>query len=174
VVWFYLGSVLYLLITIGEDHHRFIRFWTVVSPIFGAFSLARQWRESQQRTVTGLDDRAQVEQGVNFDELSEAAQKELLGRYRMGRYVLDTIPDERQQMSQLRSQETAFRILGRVLPVFLTLYWASYLWVPTGDWRDMMMDAPIWVSWLAVYVVTLPIVVEMWNEPDEPGDLRAV
>ena len=37
-----------------------------------------------------------------------------------------------------------------------------------------MMDGPVMISWLAVFVISLPQVIEMWTQPDEVGEPRVV
>jgi hypothetical protein len=49
-----------------------------------------------------------------------------------------------------------------------------YLLMPAGEWKESLMDSPIVISWLVVFVITLPAVIEMWTEPDEAGEARVV
>ncbi len=176
VVWFYVFMFLIVTFQVGNDHHGRRHFWITINPIVIFWGVGAQWFRAQQRVVKNLDDRAQVSHGVNFDQLTEAEQKEILRKYRIGRYVLDVegVSDERQEAFRLQAKDQAYRFLRAALPWFVAVYWALYLWVPAGDWRDMFMDAPIVVSWLAVFVVTLPSAIEMWTEPDEVGEARAV
>ncbi len=174
VVGFYCLMFLWPLFTAGNDHHSFRHLFWAVYPLYVAISQLSHWRRTQQRVVTNLDDRAQVEHGVNFDQLSDAEQKEILWRYRIGTFRLDSIPDERQEMSRLRANEAAFRFLRVALMCFAAAYWMGYLWVPAGDWRDMLMDGPVVISWLVVFVISLPTQIEMWTEPDDIGEPRAV
>jgi hypothetical protein len=167
---------LWLSLTLGNDHNGFGHFFWAVYGVLFALSELTQWRRAQQRVVTSLDDRAQVEYRVNFDQLSDAEQKEILRRYRVGRYVLDAdwVVDERQEMSRLRANEAAFRFLRVALLGFAAVYWMAYLWVPAGGWRDMLMDSPVVISWLVVFVISLPHQIEMWTEPDDVGEPRVV
>jgi hypothetical protein len=176
VVVLYCMMLLWPLVTLGNDHHGFTHlFWAAFAPFLVIWQLP-QWRRDQQRVVTNLDDRAQVEHGVNFDQLSEVEQKEMLRRYRVGRYLVDAywVLDERQEMSRLRASEAAFRFLRVPLLCFAAAYWMVYLWVPAGDWRDMLTDSPVLITWLAVFVISLPQQIEMWTEPDDVGEPRAV
>ena len=174
VVVFYCVMFVWPLVTLGNDHHGFLHlFWAGFAPFIVIWQLP-QWRRDQQRVVTNLDDRAQVEHGVNFDQLSDAEQKELLARYRIGTFRLDGVADERQEMSRLRANKAAFRFLRVALLCFAVGYWMVYLWVPAGDWRDMLMDSPVVISWLVVFVISLPQQIEMWTEPDDIGEPRAV
>lgn len=174
VGWFYLGNLLFL-IAAAIDPNRFHSFWWASFPVLASFSLGAQWKRSQQGVVRGLDDMAQAEHGVNFDQLSEADQKEMLGRkYLLFGRRLGGFTDERQDTAQRQSADAASHIFRAVLPVLAAICWAIYLWAPPGRLRDALTNAPVLVSWLAWWVVTLPPVIEMWNEPDEPGDLRPV
>lgn len=176
VVSFYVLGFLWLSISLGVDHHSWHHFFWTVYPLVIFWGAGSRWFRMQQRIVGSLDDRAQVAHGLNFEQLSESEQREILRRYRGGRRLLDVEwhSDERQQAFRLQAKDAAYRILRTALPWFVAVYWALYLWLPSGDWRDMFMDAPIIVSWLAVFVVTLPSAIEMWTEPDEVGEARAV
>jgi hypothetical protein len=174
VVCFYLFALFSLLISLGSDHHGFRRFIFAVCLVSIAVSSMSQWSRSQRRIVTSLDDRAQVAHGMNFDRLTASEQEEILRKYKMGRYILDWTTDERQETWRLRANEMAFRILRMALLWFVAVYWAVYLWMPSGKWKDAVMDSPVVISWLVVFVVSLPQVIVMWTEPDEAGEPRPV
>jgi hypothetical protein len=175
VVGFYLMMLVCSLLALGDDHHGFHAMGRVLSPLVIACCLVLgRWPRDQQRVVTSLDDRALIEYGVSFDKLSEMEQQEVLREYRVGIYVVDRWPDERQEASKLRANEAAFRFLRVVLSVFAAVYWVVYAWAPVGGWRDSMMDGPVMISWLAVFVISLPQVIEMWTQPDEVGEPRVV
>jgi hypothetical protein len=108
--------------------------------------------------VKSLDDRAQVRHGVNFDQLSDAEQKEILQRYRVWGYIVDPElnPDERQMALRLHANDVAFGFLRKALPCLAAAYWIVYLWVPAGDLRDALTDSPVLIMWLVIFVVTLP------------------
>jgi hypothetical protein len=165
--------LLSLLITLGTDHHSFRSFAFSVSLALIA-SLNNPLHE--RLVVKSLDDRAQVRHGVNFDQLSDAEQKEILQRYRVWGYIIDPgrVPDERQRASRLGANDAAFRFLRVALPCFAAAYWMVYLWVPAGYWREKLMDSPVLIMWLVVFVISLPTLIEMWTEPDEIGEPRAV
>ena len=120
-------------------------------------------RPESKLVVKSLDDRAQVRHGVNFDQLSDAEQKEILERYRVWGYAIDpdSNPDERQTASRLRANDAAFRFLRVALPIFVAAYWAVYFLVPAGPWREALTDSPVLIMWLAVFVINLPLVIEM-------------
>ena len=81
--------------------------------------------------------------------------------------------NETQHLCRVRACEAAFRVLRRTLPWFAAAYWAVYLWMPTGGWRETLMDSPVLISWLAVFVISLPQAIEIWREPDRTGEPRA-
>jgi len=172
VIGFYLLMVLSLCVTLGADHHNFRSFALSVCL---ALSAAGGFRR-ERLVVKSLDDRAQVRHGVNFDQLSDAEQKEILLRYRVWGYVVDpeVNPDERQMALRLQANDAAFRFLRKALPFFAAAYWMVYLWVPAGQWRESLMDSPVLIMWLVVFVISLPTLIEMWTEPDEAGEPRVV
>ena len=177
VVGFYMLMLLCPLISLGRDHHSWQHLFLAAYPILTIWGISRQWFRAQRRIVQGLDDWAQATRGLNFDQLAETEQGEILQKKPLlANRVLDGEghADERQEAFRLQAKDKAYRILRAALPWFVAVYWALYLWVPAGDWRDMFMDAPIIVSWLAVFVVTLPSAIEMWTEPDEVGEARVV
>lgn len=171
VFWFYLSMLLGVTITLGRDHHRFRELeWALLLPAGAAMIALKEWSRwsfQRWRCVSSLDDRAQVAHGLNFEQLSAAEQKEILRRYQVGGRLLDETPDERQEAARLQANDAAFRFLRIALLWFAAGYWAVYLWMPSGDWRDMLTDSPVIISWLAVFVISLPQVIEMWTEPDE-------
>lgn len=124
--------------------------------------------------VSSLDDRAQLAHGLNFGQLSAAEQNEILRRYRVGRFILSQTQDERQEALQLKANEMALRFLRVSLVGFIGAYWAIYLWLPVGDWRDMLTDSSVIISWLALFVVSLPQMIVMWTEPDEIREPRVI
>jgi hypothetical protein len=117
-----------------------------------------------------------VRHGVNFDQLSDAEQNEILERYRVWGYIVDPELhlDERQMALRLRANDVAFRFLRKALPCLAAAYWMVYLWVPPGNLRDALTDSPVLIMWLVIFVVTLPTIIVRWTEPDEAGEPRAV
>ena len=170
VFWFYLMMLLGAATTAGSDHHRFRELeWALLLPLTAALTVLKDWsRWSWQRwrCVSSLDDRAQVAHGLNFEQLSAAEQKEILRRYQVGGRLLDETPDEREEAARLQANDAAFRFLRIALLSFAAVYWPVYLWMPAGDWRDMLTDSPVVISWLVIFVISLPQVIELWTEPD--------
>lgn len=178
VISFYLLMAVSLLVTLGTDHHSFrsIAFSVSLALIATGGGLGLSVPGSKRLVVKSLDDRAQVRHGLNFDQLSEAEQKEILQRYRVWGYIVDPDrnPDERRIAMRLHANDAAFRFLKVALPVFVAAYWMVYLWVPSGPWRETLMDSPVLIMWLAVFILNLPTVIELWTEPDGLGEPRAV
>src|ERR1700691_4101403 len=116
VFGFYLFMLLSLLVSLGADHHSFRSFAFTVGLAIIATGPGRSGLARRERLVVkSLDDRAQVRHGVNFDQLSDLEQKEILQRYRVWGYVLDPElnPDERQMALRLHANDSAFRFLRR-------------------------------------------------------------
>jgi hypothetical protein len=176
VVGFYLTMLLSLLVSLGADHHSFRSFVFTMSLVIIAARPGLARFQPERLVVKSLDDRAQVRHGVNFDQLSDSEQKEILQRYRVWGYVLDpdSNPDERQMALRLHANAAAFRFLRVALPCFAAAYWMVYFGVPAGDWRETLMDSPVLIMWLVIFVVTLPTIIVRWMEPDEIGEPRAV
>ena len=171
VFWFYFIVAVSALTTLGDAHHRRVEVErALLYPAACAFIALKSWSRwsyERWRCVSSLDDRAQVAHGLNFEELSDAEQKEILRRYQVGGRLLDETPDERQEAARLEANDAAFRFLRKTLLWFAAGYWAVWLWMPAGGWRDTLTDSPVIISWLAVFVISLPQVIELWNEPDE-------
>ncbi len=171
VFWFYLMMLLGAMATLGRDHHGFRELEEVLLLPAGAALIAlkdwSRWSYQRWRCVSSLDDRAQVAHGLNFEQLSAAEQKEILRRYQVGGRLLDETPDERQEAARLQANDAAFRFLRKALPGFAAGYWAVYLWIPAGGWRNMLTDSPVIISWVIIFVISLPQVIELWTEPDE-------
>ena len=174
VVGFYLLMVICPLTLLGGDHHRFRDLWWAVWGILIAVQTLAQWSRGERVIVGSLDDRAQLAHGLNFDQLSEPEQKEILRRYRVGRFLLNQTPDERQEALRMQATAAAFRFLRVALLCFAAAYWMVYLWVPAGPWRETLMDSPVVISWLVVFVISLPQMIVMWTEPDAVGEPRAL
>lgn len=177
VCLFYLMMLLGAMISLGSDHHRLRELeLAVLYPAICAKMALKDWSRSsylRRRCVSSLDDRAQAAHGLNFEQISADEQSEILRRYQVGGRYLDETPDERQEAARLQANDAAFRFLRKMLLWFALGYWAVYLWMPAGGWRDTLTDSPVILSWLVIFVISLPQVIELWTEPDEmPNDLR--
>ena len=101
-VVFFFGLMALGLCGAGESF-RWGGLWIFVMPYVYAVGRIYSWQvmnwDWQRRMipVSSLDDRAMLEYGVVFDKLNEAQQKELLGRYRVGTYLMNFYPDEREE-----------------------------------------------------------------------------
>ena len=151
--------------TVGIRSFPYI--WAV-GQIFG------YWRRMRMLPVTSLDDRAMVEYGVEFEQLGEAQQKDLLRRYRVGTYLLDYFPDEREGAQERESQMRAYAMLRWLLPIVAAVYAAGWWLLPGGKIRVGWTNGPVVVTWLFLLVLALPQMIWMWTEPDEVGEPRVV
>ena len=115
-----------------------------------------------------------VEYGVEFDRLGEAEQKDLLKRYRVGTYLLNYFPDEREEELERESKERAYGVLGWLLPVLAVIYWAGWRLLPEGRVRAGWTDGPVVLAWVLLLVLAMPQIVRLWTEPDEVGEARVV
>lgn len=171
VFWFYFAMLLGAAVTLGSDHHtRRGLEWALLLPATAAMTSLKSWSRwsyERWRCVSSLDDRAQVAHGLNFEQLSAAEQKEILRRYQAGARLLDETRNERQEAARLQANDAAFRFLRKALLWFAAGYWAVWFWMPAGGWRDIMTDSPVIIAWAAVFVISLPQVIELWTEPDE-------
>ncbi len=169
VLGFYASALVCLLMTLGADHGAYRGLVFAAAPVLIAMSLAvsRGLRNDPYILIRSLDDRAQVEYGTNFDQLSDSAQKELLSRYRMFASPLDGLSEGRRRPSRPQVESSAFRFLTRALAWFVALYWILYWFVPAGVAREMLTDTPVLIALLAVFVISLPSVIEAWTVPDE-------
>jgi hypothetical protein len=171
VLWFYLAMLAGAATTLGGDHRNWRELaWALLFPAICASVALKEWSRwsySRWRCVSSLDDRAQAEYGLNFEQLSGGEQKEILRRYQVGRRLLDETPDERQEAARLRALDVAFRFLRKALIGLAVGYEAVWLWAPAGPLRDMLTDSPVIIAWLVVFVISLPQVIEMWSEPEE-------
>lgn len=179
VLWFYLAMLAGAATTLGDEHRSWRGIaWALLFPALCASVALKDWSRwsySRWRCVSSLDDRAQVEHGLNFEQLSGEEQKEILRRYQVGGRLLDETPDERQLAARLRANDAAFRFLRRALLWFAVAYEAAWLLAPPGGLRDVVTDSPVIIAWLVVFVISLPQVIEMWSEPDEmAGEPRIV
>lgn len=86
--------------------------------------------------VSSLDDRAMLEHGVEFERLGEADQKAILRRYRVGTYLVNYFPDEREGAQERESQVRAYEMLRWLLPIVAVVYAVGWWLLPAGMiWR---------------------------------------
>jgi hypothetical protein len=132
------------------------------------------WRWQQVLPVSSLDDRAVLEYGVEFEGLDEARQKKILGRYRVGTYLLNYYPDELEEAQEHEAHLRAYGVLKVLLPILAVIYWAGWRLLPEGRLRAGWTDGPVVLTWVLLLVLALPQLIRMWTEPDEVGEPRVV
>lgn len=145
-----------------------------VFPYLWVLVWANSGRNQRILPVSSLDDRAMVEHGVEFERLGEVEQKDLLKRYRVGRYLRNYFPDEREEELEQESKERAYGVLRWLLPGIAVVYWAGWRFLPVGSVRAHWTDGPVVMAWALLLVLVMPQVVRMWTEPDEVGDPKIV
>jgi hypothetical protein len=121
-----------------------------------------------------LEDRAVIEYGAEFDALKEKQRGEVFQRaVRDGLFGRVKV-DEHEAERRLQAQGAAYRLLGPVLLVFVTGYWAVCLFGPFAATRSALAVTAVVVTWLAALVLAAPTMIRMWTQPDEPGETAAV
>jgi hypothetical protein len=142
--------------------------------LFAITQVLRDWRWKRELPVSSLDDRAMLEHGVEFERLSETEQSQILRRYRVGTYLMNYFPDEREAVEERDSQVRAYAMLRWLLPVIAVVYAAGWWLVPAGRVRAGWANGPVVMVWLFLLVLALPQMIWMWTEPDEVGESRVV
>ncbi|MGB6460396.1 MAG: hypothetical protein WBG02_10570 [Candidatus Acidiferrum sp.] len=121
-----------------------------------------------------LEDRAVIEYGAEFDSLKEKQRGDLFQRaVRDGLFGRVKV-DEHEAEMRLRAQGAAYRLLGPILLVFLTGYWAVCLFGPFGATRTALAVTAVVVTWLVALVLATPTMIRMWTQPDELEETEAV
>jgi len=158
------------MVTLGGDHHRRVELEkALLFPAMCAFLALKSWsrwsdeiRRACRASMTG--------RRSNMDSTSSnfprPNRRKSLGGIRGGR-LLDETLDKRQEAARLQANDAAFRFLRKALLWLVAAYWVVWLWMPAGGWRDMLTDSPVIISWLVAFVISLPVVIEMWSEPEE-------
>ena len=169
-VYVEMAICLLLAMAMGGKLHDFRRIVPAACTVLIACTAGQSWYRSQRRIVGGLDDWAQLERGLNFDELPEAEQIDLIGRHRLGSTrLLDAEwnpEDEGRKASRMRANATALRIIRPALLCIAVGYGWLYLVLPAGYLRGALTDGPLIFAALVAFIVPLPRAIEMWTEPD--------
>ena len=147
------------------------QFVLYLSPLINVF---RDWQWRRLVKVTSLDDRAMNEYGVVFEQASEAQQKSLLSRYRVGTYVYGYCPDEYEETQERESHQRAYAVLRVLLPSVVAIYWLGWKLLPDGYARAAWTNGPVVLYWLSLLVIALPQIIRLWTEPDDPGEPKLV
>lgn len=146
-----------------------------IYPYLIAFSLVyRFWAWSQYLKISSLDDRAMLEYGKEFEQLTKNEQEAISRRYRVGTYILDYFPDERQKEVKRDAHVRAYEILRLLFPAIVLVYWLGWRFLPAGRFRAGWTDCPVVMVWTGLVTVALPQMVQMWTEPDEIGEPNVV
>ncbi|MGC2816260.1 MAG: hypothetical protein WA207_12740, partial [Candidatus Acidiferrum sp.] len=112
--------------------------------------------------------------GAEFDSLKEKQRGDLFQRaVRDGLFGRVKV-DEHEAEMRLRAQGAAYRLLGPILLVFLTGYWAVCLFGPFGATRTALAVTAVVVTWLVALVLATPTMIRMWTQPDELEETEAV
>jgi hypothetical protein len=147
---------------------RIILWMAAINPIL------RDWQWRRVLPVSSLDDRAMLEYGVEFEQLGEAQQKQILSRYRVGTYLMNYFRDERDEAQDRESQIQAYAMMRWLLPVMAVIYALGWWLLPDGAWRASWTNAPVVMTWLFLVLLALPQLIWMWSEPDEIADPKLI
>jgi hypothetical protein len=132
------------------------------------------WAARNGFAQVSLEDRAVMEYGAEFDALKEKQRGEVFQQaVRDGLFGRVKV-DEHEAERRLQAQGAAYRLLGPVLVVFVTGYWAVCLLGPFEATRTALAVTAVVVTWLAALVLAAPTMIRMWTQPDEPGETAAV
>src|SRR5271154_2901035 len=115
-----------------------------------------------------LEDRAVMEYGAEFDALKEKQRGEVFQRAVRDGLFGRVMIDEHEAEQRLRAQGAAYRLLGPMLAVFVTGYWAVCLLGPFEATRSALAVTAVVVTWLSALVLTAPTMIRMWTQPDDP------
>jgi hypothetical protein len=146
-----------------------------VLPYLMVFTLVyRVWDWTQLLKISSLDDRAMLEYDKEFEQLAKNEQETILRQYRVGTYVVDHLPDERQMEVKRDAHVRASEIVRLLLPAIAVVYWAGWRFLPEGRLRAGWTDGPVVMVWAGLVVVALPQILQMWSEPDDLGEPKIV
>ena len=121
-----------------------------------------------------LEDSAIMHYGAEFDALTEEQCDELYAQ-RFRDFLLGRVgKDEREAELRLQAEGDAYRLLRPGLTIAIAAYWAVCLLGPFAAVRETLAITAIAFTWLAVAVLVLPIMVRMWTQPNEVGEVRIV
>jgi hypothetical protein len=121
-----------------------------------------------------LEDRAQMEYGADFDQLTESQRGDLFNRQMRDGIAGSVGQDEREDQLRIRAEGAAYRLLRPGLVVVAAGYWAFCLLGSFGRERATLVITAISFSWFAAGVLALPTVIRMWTQPDDVGEPRVV
>jgi hypothetical protein len=121
-----------------------------------------------------LEDRAVMEYGSEFDDLTERQRGDLFHQQIRDGFMGSVRHDEREAALRMRSEGAAYRLLRPGLVVVVAIYWLVCLLGPFAAEREMLGMTAIAFTWLAAAVLVLPTLVRMWTQPDEVGEPKVV
>ncbi|RSL16128.1 hypothetical protein EDE15_1637 [Edaphobacter aggregans] len=120
-----------------------------------------------RRNSVSLEDRARMQYGKAFVELTEMQQDRV--KWRWGRELREQSShvDERDAAMQRDAEGRAFRMLRRGLPVLAAVYWVVCFRAPIGPVRLGLLISAVAISGVVFVVLTLPEVIRVWTMPDD-------
>jgi len=159
---------------------RIVIFATAVSGSFSACMALFYSKWLYWLAGTSMDDLGLMEYGIPYCKLTATQRRPLMKRNRTELLKRCFYPDERQAANQHRAELAAFRLLRRTAILVAAGVWAAYLIAPARalgrllQSGEILVDSPLFLSWLAIALVALPTLIRLWTEPDQADEPRIV
>jgi hypothetical protein len=119
-----------------------------------------------------LGDRAVMEYGAEFDQLTEWQRVDLFKEQIRDGLKGSVRQDEREAELRMQSEAAAYRLLRPGLVVVVAGYWAVCLLGPFAAEREVLGMTAVAFTWVSAVVLAMPTLVRMWTQPDEVGEPR--
>jgi hypothetical protein len=125
---------------------------------------------------SSTEDRAMLEYGLPYDKLTLEQRRRMVVQYRAEIWTRFFRSDERQDAQRERAERAAYRVLRWTVVAMVAMAWVAYLIVPERAfawlmvWGRLLVSSPLMLTWLALAVIVLPVMIRMWMEPDEVGE----
>ena len=167
----------------GDAHGLFHRIVALVTAASYSFQLGVMlfWSNLVYMFAgSSREDVAMLDYGVPYDKLTTAQRREMLVRQRAKMLVMCFRGDEQQSLQLERAERAAYRLLRRALVAIVIVAWAAYLIAPERvfrrllQWGWLMRNDPLMLTWLAMGLIVLPVLIRLWVEPDEMGEPKVV
>jgi hypothetical protein len=140
-----------------------------------AFTIAALGLNLTRRQIDeiSLEDRAQMKHGVAFIELPESERVQLYRQLKRERMFGHRSVDERELTLERDSHARAYRLMRWWLPLLVLGWWGACIWAPQLFARAGLIVGAAVLSWLAMAVVSLPVLLRLWTDPDRSRELKS-
>jgi hypothetical protein len=123
---------------------------------------------------TGLDERALLDFGKPYVDLSPMHQFDVRVRVRREQRRGGPPADERDALMQHEAEQRAYRLLRYALPCLSLGNWLACLIFAHGPMRAGFVISAMVFSIVVAVVLMLPELIRLWTEPDEILEPRTV